>query len=138
MTDGNGLPLAVVLSAGQRHESVVFEEVLDAALQARPQGPKALAADKGYSAKRIRAWLHERHIEAVIPHRRNERPDPTAPFFDKTAYRRRNVVERAVGWLKIARRIATRADKLAKSFLAFLKLACLLRYLRALDLPDTA
>lgn len=138
MTDGNGLPLAVTLSAGQRHESVFFEPVMEAALQARPNGPQALAADKGYSAKRIRRWLAERRIRTVIPHRRNERHLPDEPPFDAVAYRRRNVVERAVGWLKLARHIATRADKLAQSFLAFLKLAFIRRYLQALHLRDTA
>ena len=42
---------------------------------------------------------------------------------DRVLYRERNVVERLVGWLKEYRRIATRYDKLAASYLAFVQLA---------------
>jgi transposase len=42
---------------------------------------------------------------------------------DKALYRERNVVERLAGWLKEYRRIATRYDKLAASYLAFVQLA---------------
>ena len=41
---------------------------------------------------------------------------------DRVLYRERNVVERLVGWLKEYRRIATRYDKLAASYLAFVQL----------------
>jgi transposase len=42
---------------------------------------------------------------------------------DRVLYRERNVVERLVGRLKEFRRIATRYDKLAASYLAFVQLA---------------
>jgi transposase len=42
---------------------------------------------------------------------------------DRVLYRERNVVERLVGWLKEYRRIATRYEKLAASYLAFVQLA---------------
>ena len=44
---------------------------------------------------------------------------------DWIPYRERNVVERLVGRLKEYRRIATRYDKLAASYLAFVQLAAL-------------
>ena len=40
-------------------------------------------------------------------------------------YRERNVVERLVGRLKEYRRVATRYDKLAASYLAFFELAAI-------------
>jgi transposase len=43
-------------------------------------------------------------------------------------YRRRNAVERLVGWLKEHRRIATRFEKLASSFLAMVQLSFVRRY----------
>ncbi len=55
------------------------------------------------------------------------------PAFCGATYRRRNVVERAVGWLKEHRRIATRFEKLASSFLAMVKLSFVRRYLRMLE-----
>lgn len=52
-------------------------------------------------------------------------------------YKRRNAIERLVGWLKEHRSLATRFDKLACSFLAMVKLACIRRLLRA-AFPITA
>ena len=65
--------------------------------------------------------------EKKKPHgRKRGRP----PVFDSELYRKRNVIERCIGWLKQARRIATRFEKLALNFLAMLKLAMIQRYLR--------
>ena len=68
----------------------------------------------------------------MIPTRKDQRRNPR---FDKATYRRRNVVERCIGWLKESRRLATRFEKLAENFLAMVKLAILERLLIAL-LPD--
>ena len=94
--------------------------------------PKWLAGDKGYSYPRIRQWLHHHQIGAVIPRRVDQIARDGRVAFDRDIYRRRNVVERCIGWLKEFRRIATRFDKLAISFLAMVKLAMILCYLRAL------
>lgn len=78
VTDGKGLPLAAVVTAGQAHESKSFEDTLNAVRipnsgVGRPRlRPAALAADRGYSFRRIRRWLHRRKIEAVIPQRSNQ------------------------------------------------------------------
>lgn len=55
---------------------------------------------------------------------------------DRRAYRRRSAVERCVGWLKECRRVGTRFDRLAGSFMAFVRLAFIQRYLRLLDPSD--
>jgi transposase len=125
--DGNGLPLGAAISPGQTHDSSAFEVVLGAV----PLGawPDALAGDKGYSAKRIRSWLEKRDIADVIPYKCNEHP-PEGHTFDREAYRRRNVVERLIGWLKECRRIATRFEKRGKHFLAMIKLAAMRRLVR--------
>lgn len=57
-------------------------------------------------------------------------------MLDTDTYHRRNVIERSISWLKQARRIATRYEKLALNFLAMLKLAMIQRYLR-IHLRDT-
>jgi transposase len=133
--DGNGLPLAVELSAGQRHECRYAEPVLQAVRIGRRTRPKAVAGDKGYSYARVRAYLRRRKIKAVIPTRKDQR---RRPGFDKEAYRRRNVVERCVNWLKESRALATRFDKLAVNYLATVKLAILQRYLRKLAPSDSS
>lgn len=94
--------------------------------------PKRVAGDKGYSAERVRRWLRRRRMVAVIPYRENQavhEPLPRAGF-DRKTYRRRSAIECSIGWLKWARRIGTRFEKFATSFLGMLKLAILKRYLR--------
>jgi transposase len=99
----------------------------------RRHKPRKLAADKGYSCGHLRDWLAAQRIEAVIPHKDNERArhDPDA-WFDKLAYRGRCVVEQCVGWLKELRRIGTRFEKLAVNFLAMLQLAMIKQYFKIL------
>ena len=72
---------------------------------------------RGIDSKALRASLHQRGAEPVIPPR--WRPQE-APAFDAGKYGHRNVVERTFCRLKDFRRIATRYDKLAKTFLAAL------------------
>ena len=55
------------------------------------------------------------------------------PGFCRATYRRRNVIERLVGWLKEHRRIATRFEKLGRSYMAMVKLSFVRRYFRALE-----
>jgi transposase len=62
----------------------------------------------------------------VIPAKSDQRRQPA---FDRAAYRGRNRVERSVGRLKQFRRIATRYDKLAVNYLAWVRLAATLIWL---------
>jgi transposase len=73
-----------------------------------------------------------RRFTAVIPEKyKPHGRKPGRPLvLDAETYRRRNVIERSISWLKQARRIATRYEKLAVNFLAMLKLAMIQRYLR--------
>lgn len=96
--------------------------------------PRAVSGDKGYSYRSVRTWLAERSIKAVIPTRSNQR----TLSLDRALYRRRNVVERCIGWLKECRRVATRYEKLAVHFLAMVKLAMIQRCLRLLDPSNRA
>lgn len=91
-----------------------------------------LAGDKGYSYARIRRWLARHGIKAVIPRRKDQRPEDGPVRFDERAYRRRSVVEQCAGWLKECRAVATRFDKLAANYLATGQWAMVQRYLRLL------
>lgn len=141
VVESHGVPLSAVVSAGQRHESKFVEPVLRAIRLARPGGrggrprtrPRRLAGDKGYSYRTVRGYLRRRGIAAVIPTRKDQKPNPR---FDKLTYRRRNIIERAVGWLKENRRLATRFEKLAINFLSMVKLAMIQRCLRVFDSSD--
>ncbi len=142
--DANQLPLAAVLTPGQRHESTQFETLMDAVRvpgrRGRPRRrPRAVAGDKGYSYPHIRTWLRRHGVRAVIPRRSNQRPDDRRHRFDKPLYRKRAAVEQCAGWLKENRAVGTRFDKLAVQFLGMVHLAMIRRYLRALAArPDSA
>ena len=84
--------------------------------------PERVVGDKGYSSKKIREYLRERGIGAVIARRKNEK---RAGSFDKEAYRERNVIERAINRLKQFRRVATRYEKRAENYRAMLVIAAI-------------
>ena len=149
MSDGTGLPLDVDLSAGQAHESRFATPLLRRVRVKRPgrgrprSRPRAVAGDKGYSYAAVRRDLRRRGVRAVIPERKDQRARRAhrpgrKPHFDKVLYRRRNVIERCVGWLKEGRRLATRYEKLAIHYLGVLRLGMMRRLLRYLvTLSDT-
>jgi len=132
--DGRGVPLAVVAAPGQRHDLRLAEATLTDAMR-RAGRPRALLGDKAYSVAWLRNWVAARGIRPVIPTRSDQKPDAR---FSAQAYRRRNVVERLIGWLKESRRVATRYDKLLRVYLGFVHLAFLKRLLRLAEFQDRA
>ena len=137
VTDGHRVPLAVHATAGQADEMTAFEPVVSALRIRRGVGrprsrPARIAGDRGFDIPSIRRWLWRRGIKAVIPEKAKPhgRQPGRPPVLDREVYGRRDVVERCVGWLKQARRIATRFEKIAVNFLAMLELAMIQRYLR--------
>src|SRR5712691_1004994 len=142
--DGRGRPLAVRLTAGQRHESTQLEPVLDGIRVPRPRGrprkrPDQVALDKGYSYPKCRRVLRCRGIRHVIPERKDQRAQRQAkgyrggrpPRFDREVYRQRSWGERCVNRLKQFRRVATRYEKRAANYLAFVHFASIIIWLRA-------
>ncbi len=112
--DALGNPLRVILSAGQ------IADIDCAAALIKDLPGQAVVADKGYDADHFVAKIEAGGAEAVIPPRSNRL---TPRNFDRHLYRARNLVERFFARLKHFRRIATRYDKLAKSFLSFTHIA---------------
>ncbi len=124
------------LTPGQAHESTAFQTLLEEADARVLDGdgepiawPVALAGDKGYRAAWIDDYLIELGICPVIPSKENENHSVRPVEFDRQAYRRRNVVERLIGWLKEARRIFSRFEKTAKNYGGMIKMAFIHRYL---------
>ena len=78
-------------------------------------GPfRRLIADRAYDADRFRASLRDAGAAPVIPGRSNR----TTPIrHDRRRYRERWRIEATIGRLKDFRRVATRYDKLARTFL---------------------
>lgn len=137
LCDAEGLPLHFHLTPGQAHESLALEPLLEGAdacvLDGRQRPvawPIALSGDKGYRADWIDQYLLDFGITPVIPSKENEDRDARPAPFDRALYRRRNIVERLIGWLKECRRIFSRYEKTAVNFGGMLKMAFIQRYLR--------
>jgi transposase len=109
--------VAIVLTAGQCHESPVFELVL-AQVPSEPPLTHAIM-DKGYDSKPIRDYLLAQDIVPVIPPRSNR---TAAIDYDHDRYKLREKVERFFNQLKQFRRLATRYEKLSQTFLALIHL----------------
>ena len=130
--DGNGLPMTFLLTVGERHEAVMFEQLMGQGGVrrvgvGRPRlRPKRVSGDKGYSSNKIRSFLRRRGIRITIPRKDNER---RRGKFDQSLYRQRNQVERCFNRLKQNRRIATRYEKKAENYLAMLTLASIKMWL---------
>ena len=106
--------MAFTLSPGNHADISEAPRLLD-----KCPAPTRLLADKGYDANSLRDRLAETKTEAVIPSTRSRK----APIpYDTEAYRDRNLIERAFCRLKDWRRIATRYDKLAVRFEAFISI----------------
>ncbi len=77
-TDGSGLPLNIVLSPGQAHESLFAQRLLDGIGVQRQNGSMkrrghAVLADKAYSGHALRNELKNKGIKTVIPRKSNEK-----------------------------------------------------------------
>ena len=89
--------------------------------------PRALVADKGYDADRFRDAIEHAGGTAVIPARRSRKaPVP----IDGYIYALRNRIERCFNKLKNSRRLATRYDKTADSYLGFIHIAAVRLWVR--------
>lgn len=89
--------------------------------------PSVILGDKGYDTDAILAHLESKGIAAVIPPKRNRK---IQPVIDGYIYALRNLVERCFSKLKHSRRLATRYDKTADSFLGFVIIACIRLWVR--------
>ncbi|GGQ32685.1 DDE transposase [Streptomyces griseomycini] len=143
--DGNGRPLAVVVTPGQVHDVQVLPLLLGDIRVPRPgpgrprTTPDALLADKAYSSRQVREDLAVRGIRTVIPERadqqanrkRKGRSGGRPQTLDTETYKRRNVVERSFSLPKQWRGLATRYDKLAIVYRSAAVLAAIITWLRS-------
>ena len=131
MVDRQGVPLAVWLTAANVHDSLVFEDLIEAIEPIkRPRGrprqrPAKLHADKGYDYPRCRRYLRHRGIGCRIARRGIESKDKLGRY--------RWVVERTFAWLNRFRRLTVRYERRADIHLALLDLGCALICLRFLQ-----
>ena len=131
MGDRHGLPLASLLTGANRHDSVVFDDVLDAIPPIRtPAGrrrkrPAKLHADKAYDMPHCRQALRRRHIRCRIARKGIDSSERLGCH--------RWVIERTLAWLNRYRRLTVRYERRADLHQAFLTLGCALICFHALE-----
>ena len=132
VSDRNGIPLAVGVSAANIHDSVCLESLVQAipAVKSR-RGPRRrrpdkLHADKGYDYPHLRRMLRAPGITSRIARRGIESAQRLG--------RHRWVIERTFAWFTGYRRLAIRYERSASLYCAFVTLAatltCHKRYLK--------
>ena len=89
--------------------------------------PEVVIADKGYDQEALVGEIESRGAEAVIPARATRKEQRAV---DPHLYRERNVCERFWSKVKQYRRVATRYEKKAQNFLAFVKVAAVMVMLK--------
>jgi len=121
MVDALGNPLKFLLTAGQRHDITQAKNLIDDIKNT------TVIADTAYDANDFIETLHSKQCEPEIPSRRN-RKEPR--YCDKHLYAERHTIECFFGKVKHFRRVFSRFDKSARSYLAFLQFAGMLIWLR--------
>src|SRR3546814_594511 len=120
-TDTFGRPLRFLLAAGQSLDVLAAPALIDGF------SPQAVLADRAYDSNTLRNAIADLGAKAVIPSTRSRKtPIP----HDASIYRCRNRIERCFNKLKHFRRLATRFDRRAIYFLAFIHLAAAMIWMR--------
>ncbi len=119
--DSLGRPVRFVIAPGQSHDMLAVPTLLQG------HRPVAVLADRAYDANSLRSYLEEIGAKAVIPSTRSRK----APIpHDPSLYKLRNRVERCFNRLKHFRRFATRYDRLATHYMAFIQIAAAMLWMR--------
>lgn len=128
LSEGHGLPLAVVVAGANVHDMKLAAPTLDAIVVERPganaEQPQHLCLDAGYDDDLPRFAAEQRGYTVHIRPRGEDRAHAGAS--DPSKKPRRWVVERLHSWLNSSRRLLVRWEKLARTYEAFLHLACAL------------
>ncbi len=132
----NGLPVSIVISPANHHDSTklveVVEHISDYLDDNYTKQIVSVYADKGYDSKIIRDYLKNRNIKDCIP-KRNFKMKSNKKTNQNNYNKTRYVVERFFAWLKNGfHRTRIRYEKIAENYLAFVNIASIMMYCRVL------
>jgi transposase len=134
--DCNGLPISIVISSANQHDSTKFIDVIESISDFLDDDMideiASVYADKGYDAVTIREYLKNRNIISCIP-KRNFKTEKGNTINQNNYNKTRFVVERFFAWLKNGfHRTRIRYERIAENYLAFVNIACIMMYWRVL------
>jgi transposase len=122
ITDGNGIPFAVILTGANAHDVTQLVPLVEAIppVRGKPGHPRRkpdiLIADRGYDSEPHREALRKLGITPIIA-RRNTRHGSNLGIL-------RWVVERTISWLHQFRRLRIRYERRTDIHNAFLSIGC--------------
>ena len=119
--DGRGHPRELLLTGANE------SDIAQAGALLAGHAPEVVIADKGYDKKALVEEIEARGVGAVIPTQKNRAEQRD---IDPHLYRERNLCERFWSKVKQYRRVATRYDKKARHFLAFVQVAAMMVMLK--------
>ena len=119
--DGLGNPLRFMLTAGQRHDIICAEALIDG------YSSDYVIADTSYDSMAFIKSITQRGTVPVIPPRANRRD---SRVYDEHLYKERHIVEGFINKIKQYRRIASRFDKLPVRYIGFLSFVPTIIWLR--------
>ncbi len=111
------------MTAGQEADCSNY----DALMEARDSDPAIMLGDKGYDSDPIRRDLSDRGAVPEIPTKRNRH---LQHYVSRPLYALRSRIECFINRLKNSRRVATRYDQTADSFLGFAALSSIRLWIR--------
>jgi transposase len=121
IVDGQGVPLAVALTAANINDYGQLLPLLDAAGGGADGEGRLVLADRGYDSRAVREGVIARGYQPRIA-ARNKRGQGKRKY-DSLA-RERSVIERTFAWLSYMRRLTIRWERRDDLYLAFLTLGC--------------
>ena len=121
LVDGRGVPLSIVVSGANRHDSVVLEPLLKERMtlgQAEEAAERNLCLDAGYVGKDALV-----RSQGFVPHIRPRGEEKRLLEKDPGFKARRWVVEAAHSWFNRFRKLTPRYEKTDESYSALCMLA---------------
>jgi transposase len=120
-TDALGNPLKFILTAGQRHDITQAKKLCENVFES------TIIADKGYDCDDFVMTIIDQKCSANIPSKSNRKKPRT---YDADLYEYRHIIECFIGKIKHFRRVFSRFDKSAQSYLSFLHFVGALIWIR--------
>jgi putative transposase len=125
LTEGQGIPIAVIVAGANRHDMKLLAAALDAVVVERPEptgaAPPHVCLDKGYDYDECRQ-VAERH--GYISHIRSRGEEQREKRAVPGCRARRWVVEVCHSWVSRFRKLLVRFEKKLETHLALLQFAC--------------
>ena len=121
--DAYGYPVYLMISEGQRNDINYAIPVLE---KINIEGSLVMA-DRGYDSYNLIDYIYENGGEPIIPSKKGAKFERHCDWWQ---YKERHLVEKYFLKLKAFRRIATRYDKLACTYLGFLCIASILIWIK--------